>query len=111
MSASVEIFDLVSQLKIESSLVNLFLTVISQGTSRILSMQYLISYYFPVVSVSVPTMVSVGEEDGTVRVCATLSNAPSGGITIPISITLATADSSPGIEMIIKDSYMLNLTA
>ena len=44
-------------------------------------------------------MASVGEEDKTVQVCATLSDVPAGGNDIPISITLATSDSSPGIEV------------
>ena len=32
------------------------------------------NYLYPVVSVSVPTMMSVDEGDGTVEVCVTLSN-------------------------------------
>ena len=42
-------------------------------------------------TVSVPSTVSVGEEDGIVQVCATLSGAVN-----PINITLTTDNSSPG---------------
>ena len=44
------------------------------------------------VTISLPTMVSVSEGDGTVEVCATISAASA----IPINIGLATSDSSPG---------------
>ena len=45
------------------------------------------------VTISLPTMVSVSEGDGTVEVCATISTASD----VPINITLTTNDSSPGV--------------
>ena len=51
------------------------------------------SFYFAVVTISLPTMVGVTEGDGTVEVCATISTASD----VPINITLTTNDSSPGV--------------
>ena len=53
----------------------------------------IITIFFPVVAVSVPSMESVSEEDGTVEVCSTLT--VSGGSTAnDIQVTLATRNFS-----------------
>ena len=43
---------------------------------------------------SVPTGVSVAEDGGTVRVCATLTLSPSAGTTIAADITITLATSN-----------------
>ena len=60
---------------------------------------YITSY--SVITVSVPTTATYQESGGgtgTVMVCATLSGVIEG-IQTPISITLATSDSTPGTEL------------
>ena len=54
-----------------------------------------LALHFIDVTISLPTMVSVIEGDGTVGVCATISAASA----IPINIGLATSPSSPGTCM------------
>ena len=51
-----------------------------------------LALHFIDATISLPTVVSVIEGDGTVEVCATISAASA----IPINIGLATSDSSPG---------------
>ena len=47
---------------------------------------------FTVATVAVPSTASVGEDGGTVRVCATLSVTGGGSTAIDIDIMLATSD-------------------
>ena len=51
----------------------------------------LLSPLYSAITLSVPDTASVAEESGSVQVCATLSDVPTGGY-VAINIMLATSD-------------------